>query len=62
MMSATDPDRDDGHEGWFLGQESWTFHRWFFQVYGRPTVFLSVEAREARKNADSSGQWIPHRS
>lgn len=36
-MSAMDPDMDDGHEGWCLGQESWPFHRWYFQVYGRPT-------------------------
>jgi hypothetical protein len=27
----------DGAEGWCLGQESWTFHRWFYAVYGRPT-------------------------
>jgi hypothetical protein len=28
---------DDGADGWSLGRESWTFHRWFFQIVGRPT-------------------------
>ena len=30
-------DRADSEDpAWFLGRESWTFHRWFFEVYGRP--------------------------
>jgi hypothetical protein len=36
-MSMTDPDMDDGADGWQLGQESWMFHRWYFHVYDRPT-------------------------
>jgi hypothetical protein len=30
-------DRADSEDlAWCLGRESWTFHRWFFEVYGRP--------------------------
>src|ERR1700722_14703439 len=36
-MSATDADIDDGADGWQIGRESWTFHRWYFHVYGQPT-------------------------
>jgi hypothetical protein len=27
---------DSEDPAWFLGRESWIFHRWFFEVYGRP--------------------------
>jgi hypothetical protein len=30
------PEPADDAVDWSLGRESWTFHRWFFEVYGRP--------------------------
>ncbi len=35
LLPASEP-ADDDAAGWSLGRESWTFHRWFFTVYGRP--------------------------
>jgi hypothetical protein len=31
------PGMDDGADGWQIGRESWTFHRWYFHVYSQPT-------------------------
>ena len=28
---------DDSVTGWWLGRESWMFHRWYFEIYGQPT-------------------------
>jgi hypothetical protein len=35
-VPADDPLADEDC-GWVLGRESWTFHRWFFAILGRPT-------------------------
>jgi hypothetical protein len=34
-LAAARHDTEDS-EGWELKRESWTFHRWFFEVYNRP--------------------------
>jgi hypothetical protein len=49
-----DHDDCDGADGWRLGRESWTFHRWFFVIYGRLAEVgeYSFLLRQLRKNCD----------
>ena len=54
-MSAANPSDDsDDTACWCLKKESWTFHRWFFEIYGmRP----SSNPRGGKKPEQSRHLW-----